>query len=135
MISVIMTNFRWNVSAGAARPNPQGSFRYGQITVTDVYVLLNVPAEPINGQLRTTLNGISYLDPATPLKLAQQFSVPGVYKLDFPYRNMNRPAKVDTSIINGTYKGFMEIIFQNNASTVQSYHLDGYAFFVVGYNL
>ncbi|XP_028551246.1 monocopper oxidase-like protein SKU5 [Dendrobium catenatum] len=125
-------SIRWNVSAGAARPNPQGSFRYGQITVTDVYVLLNVPAEPVNGQLRTTLNGISYLDPATPLKLAQQFSVPGVYKLDFPYRNMNRPAKLDTSIINGTYKGFMEIIFQNNASTVQSYHLDGYAFFVVG---
>jgi hypothetical protein len=45
---------------------------------------------------------------------------------------MNRLPKVDTSIINGTYKGFMEIIFQNNATTVQSYHLDGYAFFVVG---
>ena len=26
----------------------------------------------------------------------------------------------------------MEIIFQNNATSVQSYHLDGYAFFVVG---
>ncbi|KAK8948828.1 Monocopper oxidase-like protein SKU5 [Platanthera zijinensis] len=125
-------SIRWNVSAGAARPNPQGSFRYGQITVTDVYILLNLPAEPINGNLRTTLNGISYIDPSTPLKLAQQFNVPGVYKLDFPNRSMNRPAKLDTSIINGTYKGFMEIIFQNNATTVQSYHLDGYAFFVVG---
>ncbi|KAK8959176.1 Monocopper oxidase-like protein SKU5 [Platanthera guangdongensis] len=125
-------SIRWNVSTGAARPNPQGSFRYGQITVTDVYILLNLPAEPINGNLRTTLNGISYIDPSTPLKLAQQFSVPGVYKLDFPNRSMNRPSKLDTSIINGTYKGFMEIIFQNNATTVQSYHLDGYAFFVVG---
>ncbi|KAG0462620.1 hypothetical protein HPP92_021096 [Vanilla planifolia] len=125
-------SIRWNVSAGAARPNPQGSFHYGQISVTDVYVLLNRPAESIDGQLRTTLNGISYFDPATPLKLAQQFDVPGVYKLDFPNRYMNRAPKLDTSIINGTYKGFMEIIFQNNATTVQSYHLDGYSFFVVG---
>lgn len=46
---------------------------------------------------------------------------------------MNRPAKVDTSLINGTFKGFMEIIFQNNDTTVQNYHLDGYAFFVVGW--
>ncbi|KAK8639395.1 hypothetical protein V6N13_137777 [Hibiscus sabdariffa] len=29
-------SIRWNVSAGAARPNPQGSFKYGDITVTDV---------------------------------------------------------------------------------------------------
>uniref|UniRef100_A0A5B7BAA4 Putative monocopper oxidase-like protein SKU5 n=1 Tax=Davidia involucrata TaxID=16924 RepID=A0A5B7BAA4_DAVIN len=125
-------SIRWNVSAGAARPNPQGSFRYGQITVTDLYVILNRPAELIDGKWRTTLNGIAYLAPSTPLKLAQQFNIPGVYKLDFPNTLMNRPAKVDTSVINGTYKGFMEIIFQNNDTTVQNYHMDGYAFFVVG---
>ncbi|CAK9171245.1 unnamed protein product [Ilex paraguariensis] len=125
-------SIRWNVSASAARPNPQGSFNYGQITVTDVYVILNRPAEHVDGKWHTTLNGISYLTPSTPLKLAQQFNVPGVYKLDFPNRLMNRPAKVDTSIINGTYRGFMEIIFQNNDTNVQSYHMDGYAFFVVG---
>ncbi|XP_058093584.1 monocopper oxidase-like protein SKU5 [Magnolia sinica] len=125
-------SIRWNVSAGAARPNPQGSFKYGQITVTDVYVLLNRPPELIDGKLRATLNGISYIAPATPLKLALQYDISGVYKLDFPNRMMNRPAKVDTSIINGTYRGFMEIIFQNNDTIVQSYHLDGYAFFVVG---
>lgn len=124
---------RWNVSAGAARPNPQGSFKYGDITVTDMYVILNRPAELIDGKQRTTLNGISYLPPSTPLKLAQQFNISGVYKLDFPNRLMNRPPKVDTSLINGTFKGFMEIIFQNNDTTVQSYHLDGYAFFVVGW--
>lgn len=125
-------SIRWNVSAGAARPNPQGSFKYGDITVTDMYVILNRPAELIDGKQRTTLNGISYLPPSTPLKLAQQFNISGVYKLDFPNRLMNRPPKVDTSLINGTFKGFMEIIFQNNDTTVQSYHLDGYAFFVVG---
>ncbi|XP_030547751.1 monocopper oxidase-like protein SKU5 [Rhodamnia argentea] len=125
-------SIRWNVSAGAARPNPQGSFRYGEITVTDVYVILNRSPELINGKWRTTLNGISYLPPSTPLKLAQQFNLPGLYKLDFPNRLLNRPAKVDTSLINGTYKGFLEIIFQNNDTNVQNYHLDGYAFFVVG---
>ncbi|KAF5746269.1 monocopper oxidase-like protein SKU5 isoform X1 [Tripterygium wilfordii] len=125
-------SIRWNVSAGAARPNPQGSFRYGDITVTEVYVLLNRPAVLINGKLRTTLNGISYLPPSTPLKLAQQYKIPGVYKLDFPNKLMGRPPKVDTSLINGTFKGFVEIIFQNNDTTVQSFHMDGYAFFVVG---
>ncbi|XP_023547439.1 monocopper oxidase-like protein SKU5 [Cucurbita pepo subsp. pepo] len=125
-------SIRWNVSAGAARPNPQGSFKYGQITVTDVYVILNRPAELINGKWRRTLNGLSYFAPSTPLKLAQQFRIPGVYKLDFPTRMMDRPPKLDTSLINGTFKGFMEIIFQNNDKFVQTYHLDGYAFFVVG---
>ncbi|KAL0792545.1 hypothetical protein Bca101_063922 [Brassica carinata] len=125
-------SIRLNVSAGAARPNPQGSFKYGQITVTDVYVIVNQPPEKIDGRLRATLNGISYLPPSTPLKLAQQYNISGVYKLDFPKRPMNRHPKVDTSVMNGTYKGFMEIIFQNSDTTVKSYHLDGYAFFVVG---
>ena len=124
--------FRWNVTASGARPNPQGSFHYGDITVTDVYLLQSRPPELIDGKLRSTLNEISYIAPSTPLVLAQLFNVPGVYKLDFPNHPMNRLPKVDTSIINGTYKGFMEIIFQNNATSVQSYHLDGYAFFVVG---
>ncbi|PKI55331.1 hypothetical protein CRG98_024347 [Punica granatum] len=125
-------SIRWNVTASGARPNPQGSFKYGQITVTDVYVILSRPPELIDGKLRTALNGISYFSPSTPLKLAQQFSLPGVYKLDFPNKIMNRPPKLDTSLINGTFKGFMEIIFQNNNTAVHSYHLDGYAFFVVG---
>ncbi|XP_066393045.1 monocopper oxidase-like protein SKU5 [Miscanthus floridulus] len=125
-------SIRWNVTASGARPNPQGSFHYGDITVTDVYVLQSRVPELIDGKLRSTLNEISYIAPSTPLVLAQIFNVPGVFKLDFPNHPMNRLPIVDTSIINGTYKGFMEIIFQNNATNVQSYHLDGYAFFVVG---
>ncbi|KAK9057472.1 hypothetical protein SSX86_022307 [Deinandra increscens subsp. villosa] len=125
-------SIRMNVSAGAARPNPQGSFKYGEITVTDVYLLQNRPPELIDGKRCTTLNGISFFTPSTPLKLAQQYNILGIYKLDFPNRPMNRPPIVDTSVINGTYKGFIEIILQNNDTTVQSYHLDGYAFFVVG---
>ncbi|CAN6447561.1 unnamed protein product [Victoria cruziana] len=125
-------SIRWNTSASGARPNPQGSFKYGQIPVTDVYKLENEPAQMIKGKMQTTLNGISYFIPSTPLQLADQFNVPGVFKLDFPNEPMNRPPKIDTSIINATYKGFVEIIFKNVATYVQSYHLDGYAFFVVG---
>jgi len=95
-------------------------------------MLKNKPPELVNGKRRCTLNGISYQAPATPLKLADHFNLNGVFKLDFPERQMNRTPKLDTTIINGTYKGFMEIILQNNDTTVQSYHMDGYAFFVVG---
>lgn len=125
-------SIRWNVSAGAARPNPQGSFKYGQINVTQVYVLKNKPPVAINGKRRTTLNGISYSAPSTPLRLADQYKLKGVYKLDFPTNPPVGSSRVQTSIINGTFRGFMEIILQNNDTTVQSYHLDGYAFFVVG---
>lgn len=125
--------YRTNVSTGAARPNPQGSFHYGQINVTQVYVLQNLPPVKINGKLRTTLNGISYVPPETPLRLADLFDKSGVYTADFPTGPTSGPPKMSSSIINATYKGFMEIVFQNNNTVVQTYHLDGYAFFIVGY--
>ncbi|KAI7988541.1 Monocopper oxidase-like protein SKU5 [Camellia lanceoleosa] len=125
-------SIRWNVSASGARPNPQGSFRYGSINVTDIYMLKNKPPVTINGKRRTTLSGISFVNPTTPIRLADQFKLKGVYKLDFPHRPITGPPKMESSIINGTYRGFMEIILQNNDTKMQSYHLDGYGFFVVG---
>ncbi|WOK98068.1 monocopper oxidase-like protein SKU5 [Canna indica] len=125
-------SIRMNVSAGAARPNPQGSFKYGSINVTEVYLLRNAPPLTINGKRRTTLNGISYSPPDTPLRLADKYDLKGVYTLDFPTKPLDTPHRLGASVINGTYKGFMEIIFQNNDTTVQTYHMDGYAFFVVG---
>ncbi|KAH7668354.1 L-ascorbate oxidase protein [Dioscorea alata] len=126
-------SIRMNTSTGAARPNPQGSFRYGSINVTQFYLLRNMPPVVINGKRRTTLNGISYTSPGTPLRLADQFEEKGVYTLDFPTMPPTSGApRIGSSVINGTYKGFMEIVFQNNDTIVQSYHMDGYAFFVVG---
>ncbi|CAI0477406.1 unnamed protein product [Linum tenue] len=125
-------SIRWNVSASGARPNPQGSFRYGSINVTEVYVLKNKPPVQINGKKRATLSGISFINPATPIRLADQFKVKGVYKLDFPNNPLTGPPKLETSVINGTYRGFMEVILQNNETRMQSYHLSGYAVFVVG---
>lgn len=123
---------RQNGSASGARPNPQGSFHYGSINITDTYVLKTVPPQIINGKLRATLNGISFSNLTTPIRLADQHKVRGAYKLDFPNKPLNRSFRNDISVINATYKGFIEIIFQNNDTTVQSFHLDGYSFFLVG---
>lgn len=123
---------RQNGSASGARPNPQGSFHYGSINITDTYVLQSVPPVTINGTLRATLNGISFVNPQTPIRLADKHNVKGDYKLDFPNRPLNRPPRKDISIINATYKGFMEVVFQNNDTVMQSFHLNGYSFFVVG---
>ncbi|CAM9002419.1 unnamed protein product [Rhodiola kirilowii] len=125
-------SIRWNVTASGARPNPQGSFRYGSINVTEVYVLRNKPPVKTDGKKRATINGISFLNPKTPIRLADQYKVKNVYKLDFPNRPITGPPRIETSVINGTFRGFMEIVMQNNETKMHSYHLDGYAFFVVG---
>ncbi|KAL9265597.1 Monocopper oxidase-like protein, partial [Drosera capensis] len=125
-------SIRWNVTASGARPNPQGSFRYGSINVTDIYVLQNKPPVKIDGKHRGTLNGIAFENPATPIRLADAYRVKKPYKLNFPHRPTTGAPRYETSVINGTYRGFFEIILQNNETKVITYHLDGYAVFVVG---
>ena len=125
---------RQNTSASGARPNPQGSYHYGEINITGTYILRSIPPTKINGSVRATLNGISFLNPSTPMRLADKHKVNGVYKLDFPERPAdNIPPRLESSIINATYKGFIQIIFQNNDTKVQSFHIDGYSFYVVAY--
>lgn len=132
-------SIKWNLTAGAARPNPQGSFHYGQIAVTQTLVLRGSGPMSIQGggTLRYGLNGISYATPSTPLKLADYYGVSGVYTLDAFPRSPGSTTSMSltylTSVTSGVYRGFMEIIFQNDDGVVQSYHLDGYAFFVVGF--
>ncbi|XP_020226538.1 monocopper oxidase-like protein SKU5 [Cajanus cajan] len=125
-------SIRWNVSASGARPNPQGSFRYGSINVTEIYVLKNKPPEKINGKRRATLSGISFVNPSTPIRLADQYKLKGVYKPDFPTKPLTGSPRAATSVINGSYRGFMEVILQNNDTKMHTYHMSGYAFFVVG---
>ncbi|XP_010536535.1 PREDICTED: monocopper oxidase-like protein SKS1 [Tarenaya hassleriana] len=123
---------RQNTSASGARPNPQGSFHYGQINITHTYILRSLPPKKINGSLHATLNGISFANPSTPVRLADFYKVKGAYKLDFPDKPLDRPPRLANSIINATYKGFIEVVFQNNDTKVQSFHVNGYSFFVVG---
>ncbi|KAI4366274.1 hypothetical protein MLD38_022169 [Melastoma candidum] len=39
---------------------------------------------------------------------------------------------LDTAVLGADYRAFIEIIFENTEDIVQSYHLNGYSFFVVG---
>lgn len=125
---------RLNLTANAARPNPQGSFHYGTIKIGRTIILAN-SATKINGKLRYAVNGVSYINPKTPLKVAEFLNIPGVYSLDTIKDTppTSGPAVLGTSVINTTLHDFVEIIFQNNESTIQSWHLDGSSFFSVGF--
>lgn len=90
-------------------------------------------AEKINGKQRYCVNKVSYQNPETPLKLADYFNVPGVFTLnsikDTPPAD---PAVLGTSVIGTALHDFIEIVFQNNENTMQSWHFDGYDFWTVG---
>src|SRR5262249_15997634 len=74
--------FRWNLTASAARPNPQGSYHYGQINITRTINLVNSAFRQGN-KLRFAINGFSHVNPDTPLKLAEYYGVADkVFKYD-----------------------------------------------------
>ncbi|KAG6398496.1 hypothetical protein SASPL_139958 [Salvia splendens] len=124
---------RWNLTANAARPNPQGSYHYGTIPVVRTVILEN-SATKIDGKTRYAVNKISYKNPETPLKLADYFNIPDVFTVgsiqDSPPAG---PAELGTSVLGTALHDFVEIVFQNTESTVQSWHLDGNDFWTVGF--
>ncbi|MBA0825625.1 hypothetical protein Goarm_010554, partial [Gossypium armourianum] len=127
--------FRWNLTASAARPNPQGSYKYGAINITRTIKLANTAGE-VDGKLRYALNGVSHDNEfKTPLKLAEYFNIA---KKEFEYDTIpdNPPEKTETIqvkpiVLNITHRHFVEIIFENHETAIQSYHLSGYSFFAV----
>ena len=129
-------SFRWNLTASAARPNPQGSYHYGFINITRTIKIVN-SASTVHGKLRYAINGISHTDPPTPLKLAQYF---GVADQAFKYNSMvddpprEKLEKIETlpNVLNVTFRTFVEIVFENREKVIQSWHLNGYSFFAVG---
>ncbi|MED6167398.1 hypothetical protein PIB30_002368 [Stylosanthes scabra] len=127
------TSYRWNLTANAARPNPQGSFHYGKIVPTKRFLFAST-APLINGKLRYAVNSVSYVNPDTPLKLADHFNIPGVFDMNSLQSNpSNGAARVATSVVPTSLHDFIEVVFQNNENAMQSWHLDGYDFWVVGY--
>lgn len=90
-------------------------------------------AGQINGKQRYAINSVSFIPADTPLKLADFFQISGVYRVgsisDHP---TGGGMYLDTSVMQADYRAFIEIVFQNDEDIVQSYHLDGYSFFVVG---
>ncbi|CAI0554219.1 unnamed protein product [Linum tenue] len=124
--------YRWNLTSNAARPNPQGSFHYGTIKTTKTIVLSN-SATKINGKQRYAVNGVSYVNPDTPLKLADYFNIPGVFSMNsLKTTPTTGAATLATSVVPTSLHDFIEFVFQNNENTMQSWHLDGSSFWVVG---
>ncbi|KAK4783975.1 hypothetical protein SAY86_018343 [Trapa natans] len=125
--------YRWNLTANAARPNPQGSFHYGKITPSRTILLVN-SAPTINGKQRYAVNGASFINADTPLKLADYFNIPGVFSMSSLRSSPSGgPPFIATSVLPANLHEFIEVVFQNSESTLQSWHLDGYDFWVVGY--
>nr|KYP60682.1 Monocopper oxidase-like protein SKU5 [Cajanus cajan] len=126
-------SIRWNLTAGAARPNPQGTFNVSNVTISETFILQASKAT-INGSSRYTVNNVSYLTPDTPLKLADYFSNgTGVYELDAYSKNTSNVNAVrGVFVASALHKGWTEIVLHNNLYIIDSWHLDGYSFFVVG---
>ncbi|KAI9123722.1 hypothetical protein K1719_005022 [Acacia pycnantha] len=127
---------RQNLTANGPRPNPQGSYHYGLIKPTRTIVFANSAAH-INGKQRYAVNGVSYVEPDTPLKMADYFNIPGVFSVGsipaYPTGGSGNNAYLQTSVLGANYHEFVEIVFQNWENSVQSWHIDGYSFFVVGF--
>ncbi|KAF7820193.1 monocopper oxidase-like protein SKU5 [Senna tora] len=125
----------WNLTTGAARPNPQGSFNVTNVTISQAFIL-EASMSNIDGSSRYTVNNVSYLTSDTPLKLADHFSNgSGVYEVDeYSTNSSNVEAVSGVFVASGLHKGWLEIVFQNSeVKTMDSWHLDGFSFFVVGY--
>ncbi|KAM7252332.1 hypothetical protein ACFE04_024215 [Oxalis oulophora] len=124
---------RLNLTANAARPNPQGSYHYGTIPVVDRLIVVNKETT-IKNKLRYAVNGISYVDPTTPLKVADWYNISDVFHMHSIKGNpVATNYTTGTRVITTTLHDFVEIVFQNNEKTVQSWHLDGNSVYVVGY--
>ncbi|KAG9148007.1 hypothetical protein Leryth_003592 [Lithospermum erythrorhizon] len=125
-------SIRTNLTASGPRPNPQGSYHYGMIKTTRT-IRLASSAGQVDHKQRYGINSVSYKQVDTPLKLADFFKISGVFR---PNSISDKPTGggiyLDTSVLQADFRAFVEIVFENQEIIVQSYHLDGYQFFVVG---
>ncbi|KAK7272283.1 hypothetical protein RJT34_28782 [Clitoria ternatea] len=125
-------SLRRNLTASGPRPNPQGSYHYGLINTTRTIRLQN-SAPIINGKQRYAVNSVSFIPADTPLKLADYFKIPGVFNLgSIPDNPTGGGGYLQTSVMAADFRAYVEIVFENPEDSVQSWHIDGHHFFVVG---
>ncbi|KAL8126393.1 hypothetical protein AgCh_013621 [Apium graveolens] len=125
-------SIRTNLTASGPRPNPQGSYHYGMVN-TSRTIILSSSAGQIGGKQRYGINSVSFVPADTPLKLADYFNIGGVFRVGSI--SPNPPGGglfLDTAVMGADFRSFVEIVFDNHENILQSYHLDGYSFFVVG---
>ncbi|KAJ6708082.1 MULTI-COPPER OXIDASE [Salix viminalis] len=125
-------SIRTNLTASGPRPNPQGSYHYGMINLTRT-IKLESSAAQVNGKQRYAVNSVSFVPADTPLKIADYFKIGGVFRVgsisDHP---TGKKMYLDTSVMGADFRAFVEIVFQNHENIVQSWHINGYSFWVVG---
>jgi len=89
--------------------------------------------ELVAGRRRCAVNGVSFVVLDTPLKLADNYNIANVIEWDsLPARPSSAggaPPRAGTPVVRLNLHEFVEVVFQN---TEQSWHLDGYDFWVVG---
>ncbi|CAH2067469.1 unnamed protein product [Thlaspi arvense] len=125
-------SIREDLAVGAARPNPQGSYHYGRVNVTRTLIFQN-DVMRTSDRVRYTINGVSFVFPETPLKLVDHFQLKNTIVPDmFPTYPSNKTPSFGTSVVDIRYRDFVHIVFENPLDTLQSWHIDGYNFFVVG---
>ncbi|KAF5455694.1 hypothetical protein F2P56_025244 [Juglans regia] len=125
-------SIRTNLTASGPRPNPQGSYHYGLINTTKT-IRLQSSAGQVDGKQRYAVNSVSFIPADTPLKLADYFKIGGVFRVGSISDNPTGGGiYLDTSVLGLDYRAFVEIVFENPEDIVQSWHLSGYSFWVVG---
>ncbi|WOL16196.1 L-ascorbate oxidase [Canna indica] len=127
-------SFRWNLTASAARPNPQGSYHYGNINITRTIKLVSSRVS-VDGKTRYALNGVSHVDTETPLKLVEYFGIADKffnYSIIGDEPTPETPMTIAPNVLNVEFRTYVEIILENPEKSVQAYHLNGYSFFLVG---
>ncbi|XP_027064394.2 L-ascorbate oxidase homolog [Coffea eugenioides] len=125
-------SIRQNLTASGPRPNPQGSYHYGMVNTTRTIRLAN-SAPVINGKKRYAVNSVSFVPADTPLKLADYYNIQGVFSLgSMPDNPTGSGGYLQTSVMAADFRAFFEVVFENSEDTVQSWHIDGHIFFVVG---
>ncbi|KAG0477847.1 hypothetical protein HPP92_012566 [Vanilla planifolia] len=126
---------RSNMTVGAARPNPQGSFNVTKATISQTFILHGSDKVLTSYRHLYAINNVSYLTPTTPLELADYLADgAGVYRLDeFPVNSIKTELVQGTFVASGIHKGWLEIVLVNDLYVYNSWHLDGYGFFVVGF--
>ncbi|KAF8728583.1 hypothetical protein HU200_017848 [Digitaria exilis] len=131
-------SIRTNLTASGPRPNPQGSYHYGSINVTRTIRLANSMGL-VGGKPRYAVNGVSFAEADTPLKLADYYNISGVFQLggipDAPppaYNGAMEEVQSKTAAMDSDHRSFVEIVLENSEDGVQSWHLDGHSVFVVG---
>ncbi|KDP47151.1 hypothetical protein JCGZ_00042 [Jatropha curcas] len=127
-------SIRTNLTASGPRPNPQGSYHYGLINISRT-IKLESSAGQVNRKQRYAVNSVSFVPADTPLKIADYFNISGVFRVgSIPDYPTHKKMYLDTSVMGAGFRDFVEIVFQNHENIVQTWHIDGYNFWVVGMN-